>query len=110
MIKLFSYGTLCSPHVQINEFGQKFYVEPDLDYISGWDLIECYINDGYYKLAIPADKHSIFSGAIVHVPEELLPLIDKYEGKEYVREVVKTLSGTECVMYVKRTDKKTLDS
>jgi len=110
MIKLFSYGTLWMCDVQLNEFEQKFYVEPDLEYISGWDIIECYINDDYYKVAIPGEKHSIFSGVIVHVPEELLPLIDEYEGKEYVRENVKTLLGTECIMYVKRTDKKTLDS
>ena len=106
MIKLFSYGTLCEKDVQIREFGQEFYVEPDLDYVCGWDIIKCYIDDAYYNVAIPGESVSIFSGAIVHIPEELMPMVDEYEGEEYVRENIKTLSGLDCIMYVKRTYKK----
>ena len=40
MIKLFSYGTLCQKDVQLREFGQEFYVEPDLDYISDFEIIK----------------------------------------------------------------------
>jgi gamma-glutamylcyclotransferase (GGCT)/AIG2-like uncharacterized protein YtfP len=105
MIKLFSYGTLCEKNVQLREFGQEFYVEPDLDYVCGWDIIECFIDDGVYKVAIPGEQVSVFSGAIVHIPNELMQLVDEYEGPEYVRENIKTLSGVECIMYVKRTDK-----
>ena len=105
MIKLFSYGTLCEKDVQLREFRQEFYVEPDLDYVCGWDIIECFIDDGVYKVAIPGEQVSVFSGAIVHIPNELMSLVDEYEGPEYVRENIKTLSGVECIMYVKRTDK-----
>ncbi len=102
MIKLFSYGTLCEKDVQLREFGQEFYVEPDLDYITGWDLIKVKMDGEYYKVAIPDEGSSPIMGAIVHIPEEMMPLVDEYEGLEYKKINIKTLSGVDCIMYVKR--------
>ena len=102
MIKLFSYGTLCEKDVQLREFGQEFYVEPDLDYITGWDLIKVKMDGEYYKVAIPDEGSSPIMGAIVHIPEEMMPIVDEYEGLEYKKVNIKTLSGVDCIMYVKR--------
>ena len=102
MIKLFSYGTLCEKDVQLREFGQEFYVEPDLDYITGWDLIKVKMDGEYYKVAIPDEGSSPITGAIVHIPEEMMPIVDEYEGLEYKKVNIKTLSGVDCIMYVKR--------
>ena len=103
MIKLFSYGTLCQKDVQLSEFGQEFYVEPHLDYIVGWDIIQVKMYGEYCKVAIPnPESTSAIFGAIVHIPEEMIPMVDKYEGLEYKKVNIKTLSDVDCIMYVKR--------
>lgn len=101
-IKLFSYGTLCEKDVQLREFGQEFHVEPELDYIVGWDLIKVKIDGIYYKVAIPDENSSPISGAIVHIPVNKMNEVDEYEGLEYKKVNIKTLSGEDCIMYVKR--------
>ena len=103
MIKLFSYGTLCEKDIQLKEFGQEFYVEPHLDYITGWDIIKVKMYGEYHKVAIPNESsNSTIMGAIIHIPEEMMPLVDEYEGLEYKRVNIKTLSNLDCIMYVKR--------
>jgi gamma-glutamylcyclotransferase (GGCT)/AIG2-like uncharacterized protein YtfP len=102
MIKIFSYGTLSEKDVQLKEFGQEFYVEPDIDYLSGWDIIEVKMYGEYFKVAIEGEQSSIIMGAIVHLPESIIPVIDEYEGHEYKRITVKTLTNNDCIMYVKR--------
>lgn len=102
MIKLFSYGTLFDKDIQMREFGQHLYVEEDIDYVGGWDIINVKMYDEYFKVAIPGESTSVIMGAIVHLPESLIPIVDDYEGKEYKRIQVKTLTGSDCIMYVKR--------
>jgi gamma-glutamylcyclotransferase (GGCT)/AIG2-like uncharacterized protein YtfP len=103
MIKLFSYGTLCEKDVQLKEFGQEFYVEPHLDYITGWDIIKVKMYGEYHKVAIPNNSStSTIMGAIIHIPEEIMSLVDEYEGLEYKKVNIKTLSKLDCIMYVKR--------
>ena len=103
MIKIFSYGTLCEKDVQLREFGQEFYVEPHLDYITGWDIIKVKMYGEYHKVAIPnGSSSSTIMGAIIHIPEEMVPMVDEYEGLEYKKVNIKTLSDLDCIMYVKR--------
>ena len=102
MIKLFYYGTLCETDVQLREFGQEFFVEPELDHVIGWGIIKVKIDGQYYKVAIPDKDSSPIMGAIVHIPEAFMSLIDDYEGLEYKKVNIKTLSGVDCIMYVKR--------
>ena len=72
MIKLFSYGTLCEKDVQLKEFGQEFYVEPHLDYITGWDIIKVKMYGEYHKVAIPNENsNSTIMGAIIHIPHNM---------------------------------------
>ena len=102
MIKLFSYGTLYQSGVQIAEFGQKFKVDPDLDYVQGWYLVKIQINGSKYYVAVEGDETCKVMGAIVYIPEELIDKVDEYETKAYKRIKIETLCGNECQMYVKR--------
>lgn len=101
-IKLFSYGTLYQSGIQIIEFGQRFEVDPDLDYVDGWDIIKVKMNGHYYNVAVEGDKTCVLMGAIVHIPENLIDKVDEYEGKEYKRIGIITKCGNDCQMYVKR--------
>jgi gamma-glutamylcyclotransferase (GGCT)/AIG2-like uncharacterized protein YtfP len=104
MIKIFAYGTLYDKDIQLSEFGTHFYVEDDMDYIRGYDIIDVKMCGEYYKVAIESGA-TLVAGSIIHIPDSYLELIDQYEGKEYERISVKTLSGVDCQMYVKRVDK-----
>jgi gamma-glutamylcyclotransferase (GGCT)/AIG2-like uncharacterized protein YtfP len=102
MMKVFSYGTLWQENIQIREFNRIFSVDPDIDYVSGFDLINIKMYNSYYKVAISASKSSIISGAIINVPEDSIWMLDEYEGNEYTRIEIDTLCGNKCQMYVKR--------
>ena len=104
MIKIFSYGTLYEKEVQLFEFGTQFHVEDDMDYISGYDIIKVKMDGKWYKVAVESEINLV-SGAIVHVPESYIELLDKYEGREYERKTITTLSGVDCEIYIKRVDK-----
>ncbi len=101
-IKLFSYGTLCMKDVQLREFGQEFYVEPKTDFISGFEIVKQKIDGDFYNVAIPNPDASSLEGYIVHIPQDLMSLVDEYEGSEYKRSNIKTLGGVDCIMYVKK--------
>ena len=101
-IKLFSYGTLYQSGIQVSEFGQRFTVDADLDYVEEWDIIKVKM-DGYnHSVAVEGDQKCIIMGAIVHIPEDLIDKVDKYEGGAYKRIGVITKCGNDCQMYVKR--------
>ena len=102
MIKIFSYGTLWDENIQLEHFGQKFDVDPDIDYMSGWDIIKVKMYGEYFKVAVVGDNSSVVMGAIVNIPDELIDKVDEYEGNEYKRISVKTMTGNDCQMYVKR--------
>ena len=101
MVRLFSYGTLIEKEVQLREFGQEFTVESNLDGVKDFTIDKIEIEGEYYYCAISRPE-SIILGQIVHIPEDLLTLVDEYEGEDYKRVSIKTLSDVECLMYVKR--------
>lgn len=101
MIKLFSYGTLIEKEVQLREFGKEFLVEPYLVAVKDFSIDKIEIEGDFYYCAVEK-KDSIILGQIVHIPEDLLTLVDEYEGEDYKRVSIKTLSDVECLMYVKR--------
>lgn len=101
MVKLFSYGTLIEKEVQLREFGQEFLVEPHLVGVKDFSIEKIEIEGDFYYCAVEK-KQSIILGQIVHIPEHLLNLVDEYEGEDYKRISIKTLSDVECLMYVKR--------
>jgi len=101
MIKLFSYGTLIDKEVQLREFGQELFVEHGLVGVRGFEIDRIEIEGEFYYCAIER-LESIILGQIVHIPEDLMSLVDEYEGEDYKRVSIKTLSDVECLMYVKR--------
>lgn len=101
MVRLFSYGTLIEKEVQLREFGQEFTVESNLDGVKDFTIDKIEIEGEYYYCAVDSPE-SIILGQIVHIPEELMTLVDDYEGEDYKRVSIKTLSDVECLMYVKR--------
>lgn len=105
MVKIFSYGTLVEPSVQLREFGQYFITHARLDHISGYKLIKVKIDGEEYKAAVP-ERSNVVIGHVIEVEDHILPKIDEYEGKEYSRIEIKTSEGHDCYMYVKKTDNK----
>ena len=101
-MKIFSYGTLWQKEVQIAVFGRTFSVEPDMDFISGWTLTLVKMNGTYYNVAVESDKISMITGAIVKIPERYTKKMDEYEGDDYKRVWVTTMTGNNCQMYVKK--------
>ena len=101
MMKLFSYGTLIDKEVQLREFRQEFSVEPTLDGVKGFLIDKIEIEGEFYYCAIERPE-SIILGQIVYIPEDLMDLVDEYEGEDYKKVNITTLSDVECLMYVKR--------
>lgn len=100
MAKIFSYGTLWNPDVQLEHFGMTFSIDEYLDYVSGWDIIKIKMYGEMFNVAVEGE--SIVSGVIVDIPDNFIKEVDKYEGKEYKRVEITTLTGNKCQMYVKR--------
>jgi gamma-glutamylcyclotransferase (GGCT)/AIG2-like uncharacterized protein YtfP len=103
MILLFSYGTLRDKEVQLEEFGVNFEIESDIEEISGYDMSEINIDGNFYNILVEGKNESTIKGSIVHIPDDMIHLVDDYEGKPYKRISVKTISGRDCMIYVKRT-------
>ena len=101
MVKLFSYGTLIDKVVQLREFGQEFLVEPHLVAVKDFSIEKIEIEGDFYYCAVEK-KESIILGQIVYIPENLMELVDEYEGEDYKKVNITTLSDVECLMYVKR--------
>lgn len=101
MVKLFSYGTLIDKEVQLKEFGQEFIVEPHLVAVNGYSIEKIEIEGEFYYCAVEK-KDSTILGQIVLIPEDSMDLVDEYEGEDYKRVSITTLSDVECLMYIKR--------
>ena len=104
MVKIFSYKRLHEPQEQEDTFGTSFKVDEGLDLLEGWDFDYKKIEGEEYKIAFyTGKKNDVIMGALVNIPDdEYLEIIDDYEGHWYKRIPIKTASGIECEMYVKR--------
>jgi hypothetical protein len=102
MILLFSYGTLRDEKIQLEEFDVTFEIENELEEIKGYDMSEINIDGNFYNIVVEGKIESTITGSIVHIPENLIYLVDEYEGETYKRISVKTKSGRDCMIYVKR--------
>lgn len=79
-ILLFVYGTLRRGGVSHH-------------YLEGYPLIQsgfrlpgyALYDAGWYPFAVRADINSTITGDLIKVPPALLPVLDEYEGSEYVR-------------------------
>lgn len=108
MEKLFSYGTLQLPQVQMDTFGR--YLEGKKDILQGYKLEEVEINDPevikssgkniHPMLVFTGNKNDEITGVLFKITKEELAQADKYEVSAYkrVKEVFK--SGTSGWVYV----------
>jgi gamma-glutamylcyclotransferase (GGCT)/AIG2-like uncharacterized protein YtfP len=98
MEKLFTYGTLQDPAVQMAVFYRV--VEGIPDTLDGYFKSEIKIGFGVYPIIIP-DPDSYVEGQFIEVTPEELALIDRYEGAEYRRIAVTLKSGVVTWVYSK---------
>jgi gamma-glutamylcyclotransferase (GGCT)/AIG2-like uncharacterized protein YtfP len=96
MEKLFTYGTLQDPAVQMVVFHRVVKGTPDT--LNGYVKSEIKIGFGVYPIIKP-DPDSHVKGQIIEVTPEELALIDRYEGKEYRRISVILRSGAVTWVY-----------
>ncbi len=96
MIKLFVYGTLLDPQIQINVFSRQ--IEGFNDNLIGYRKIHRRFNDGIYPDLIE-DNKSVVNGIVLQITDEDLKKCDLYEGEEYKRMKVKLESGELADVY-----------
>jgi gamma-glutamylcyclotransferase (GGCT)/AIG2-like uncharacterized protein YtfP len=108
-IRLFAYGTLQLPEVQMASFGRL--LEGSGDAMPGYrsDLLEITDPDvlatsgaRFHPIVVPsADPVDEVAGTLFRVSEEELWAADAYEVADYARTTVRLKSGVEAWVYVK---------
>lgn len=99
MEKLFVYGSLHEPEVQIRLVGRTIESKPDS--LKGYERDFSLLPP--YPVALPAEK-SIIQGHILEITSEELAQFDIYETEAYDRIRVTLESGTETWVYVGNLD------
>jgi gamma-glutamylcyclotransferase (GGCT)/AIG2-like uncharacterized protein YtfP len=100
--KLFAYGTLNDPAIQLKLYNRKLIGSPD-------QLIQYYLSTitqnennilNTYPIAIYSGIQSdIIPGMVYEISQQELEATDIYEGAEYKRVLVKLQSGTMAWIY-----------
>ena len=99
MKKIFAYGTLLDPVVQMEVLGRT--ETGTFAVVDGYRVLYDYeVNGVEYPIAIK-DSTSKVLGKFFDITDEDLSLIDEYETNDYIRKIVKTTEGIEAHMYVK---------
>lgn len=105
--RVFSYGTLRQPGVQVSLFGRE--VPTVDDSLSGWRLEWLTITDTDVIAASGSDRHPILrrgeardsvEGAYLVIEDSELSAVDDYEVSDYVRIEVTLASGASAWVYV----------
>ena len=97
MEKLFTYGTLQDPLIQMELFGRIIFGTTDklVDYEKRQVKIENKMYDIAHKKA--GEK---ISGIVYELNEKDLKESDEYEGKDYKRIKVQLVTGTMAYVYI----------
>lgn len=106
---LFSYGTLQSERVQLDNYGRK--LEGHKDQLPGYRLEQVEIKDErvlsssgekFHPIAVPSNNDANFiEGTVFEITEAELQQSDAYEVDDYKRVKVKLSSGKEAWVYIK---------
>ena len=105
--RVFSYGTLRFPGVQLALFGHE--VATVADSLPGWRLDRLTITDPKVIATSGSDSHPILrrgavtdvvDGSYLVLQESELAAVDEYEVSDYVRVEVTLASGTTAWVYV----------
>lgn len=107
-VRLFSYGTLREPHVQLATFGRLLEGEPDA--VLGYQLETVRITDPAVIKTSGSDRHPILracedpaavvEGIAFLVTKQELSAADAYEVADYARASVPLRSGGRAWLYV----------
>ncbi len=100
MFKIFCYGTLQEPSVQMSLIGRAVY--GPIDSIENFVVVRDYVDpdDGVaYPRIIPYEKGCVY-GRILHFFPEEVPILDEYETEMYERIEMKTKGGEVVQVYV----------
>ncbi len=97
---VFAYGTLMDQTLRAQITGRTSTGPPDA--VAGFCLSE--VRDGVlsYPALIPDAKNKeVIQGVLFDVAPGELELLDLYEGTQYLRKRIRTISGQEAWIYVK---------
>ena len=95
-MKLFSYGTLQDPMIQLRLLGRLLNRRPAS--INGWHKTKVFAEDGWYP-AIKKGKEQIW-GSILEIEEKDFTALDEYEGSAYKRIQTRTSEGESVFVYI----------
>ena len=106
--RLFSYGTLRQPDVQLENFGRL--LEGEADAASGWRLDDIHIADPavaalsgseWHRIMVPSqDPADCVEGMVFALTPDELAAADAYEVSDYARVEIALRSGDRCWAYV----------
>lgn len=95
-MKLFAYGTLQDPIVQVKLLGRILNRRPAA--INGWHKTKVFTDEAWYP-AIQHGKEQVW-GSILEVDQEDFAALDEYEGSAYKRIQTHTSEGELVSVYI----------
>ena len=112
-VRLFSYGTLRDPQVQLETFGRL--LDGEADAVVGYRLESLTITDPAVIATSGSDRHPIVrasddpgaavEGTVFRISEQELLAADAYEVDDYARTSVRLRSGAHAWVYVLPEDR-----
>ncbi len=102
MNKLFVYGTLQDPEVQLSIFGRK--ISSSDARLVGYKKGKVEINKRIYPIA-QYDETSMLSGKLLEIDNDEILQADKYETEAYKRIKVTLEDGQDAWLYCQPNDK-----
>lgn len=100
-MKLFIYGELQDPEIQIKIFGEE--ICGAYDTISNWIVLNDF-EKGKSYLQLASQPNGIVFGQIIDLTEDQIKKLDKYE-EDYFRYSLKTDKKVDVQTYIKDNDK-----
>ncbi len=97
MTRLFIYGTLFRPDIQLQVIGREVTSAPGV--LRNYAVNNVIINGNHYPIAVPAEYGQIVGG-VIEITESEVRLIDDYETKAYERVKVMLADESHAWTYV----------
>ena len=100
MFKIFCYGTLQEPSVQVSLIGRA--VEGQIDSIENFIVVRDYVDpddDIAYPRIVPYENGCVYGRVLSFSPEEVV-VLDEYETEMYNREYITTKGGEVVQVYM----------
>lgn len=100
MRKIFCYGTLQEPKVQLELIGR--IVDGGITYLSGYVVVRDYVDptDGIAYPRLMAMPDGCVYGRVLEFTDDEVKVLDAYETEMYRREVMELASGVSAEVYL----------